>query len=527
MNTFIKGLQKEAAKTTTENGDITYGTTLNHNLDFFGSAGSLRRDLSRVADLFEDALGEAKVTAILNMFYLRDVRGGVGERDAFRTAYKTFAKKYPEDAVKLIPAVGDYGRWDDVLCLLDVIPGKTKEIAGVIQAQLAEDVTNMMAGKPVSLCAKWMPSANTSSEKTRKYARILIKAMGMSEKEYRKMLSALRGYIDILERHMSAKDYNFDYSKLPSKALMKHIKAFMRNDKERYENYKKALEKGATKAKTAAVYPYEILKMSDKALRESMWRDIERHPGDTKTIVVRDGSGSMGWLGANYYGSSVQPIEVATSLAILFSEQLTGDFKDKFISFSRNPQLVDLSHKTTLEEKIRKCAKYDECENTDIMKVYKLILKVEKNCDPKDWIDRIVIISDMQFDHGTTDVPTYEEAKEMFDEAGIPLPRIVYWNVASRVDFPSSDLENVRFVSGLSQYTIEAILNDNAADAVTFMKDTIAKYSPVLKLLEGVDEEATGDASGDGLTPDVTKDGAKEEESGRKRRVFRRGVRPR
>ena len=485
VNTFIQELKKGATRTLTENGDTTFSSTLNANLDFFGASGSLRKRLDEVAGLFENALDEDKETAILNMFYIRDVRGGVGERDAFRQAYKVFAKKYPDDAVALIPAVVDYGRWDDILCLLDIKNDSLiDKVANVVKLQLAKDVMAMTNGQSVSLCAKWMPSTNTSSIKTRLRAKTLAKKMGIKEKEYRQMLSILRGYIDILERHMSARDYSFDYAKLPSKALMKHIKAFQRNDSERYAEYKAMLEAGKAKAKTAAVYPYEITKMTDLALRESMWRDIERHPGETKTIVVRDGSGSMGWLGMGMYNNSVQPIDVATSLAILFSEQLTGDFKDKFITFSANPQFVDLSHKKTLEEKLRKCRKFNECSNTNIMAVYKLILNAEKHCDPKDWINRIVIISDMQFDRGTDNVPTYEEAKKMFDDAGIPLPTIVFWNVASRVDFPSSDLKNVRFVSGLSQYTVKAIMEDTSADAVGFMRNTLAKYESILRLLE-------------------------------------------
>lgn len=481
-NTFIDELRKDASRTTTENGDVTFSTTLNANLDFFGSAGSLRCDQNNVKDLFEDALSENKELAILNMFYLRDPRGGVGERDAFRTAYKVLARKYPEDAVKLIPAVAEFGRWDDILCLLDIKNHNlVTSVAEAVKAQLASDMQNMSENKPVSLCAKWMPSANTSSKETKAKARVLAKAMGLNEKQYRQLLSALRGYIDILERHMSAKDYTFDYSKLPAKALMKHTKAFIKNDEERFKAYKAALAEGKKKAKTKAVFPYEIIKLEDHDLRESMWRDLERHVGDTKTIVVRDGSGSMTW---SQMGGNTTPLDVATSLAILFSEQLTGDFKDRFITFSADPEFVDLSRKTTLEQKLMKCRRYDDCSNTDIMKVYKLILKAEKKCDPKDWIERIVIISDMQFDRGTRNVPTYEEAKEMFDEAGIPLPKIVFWNVASRVDFPSSDLKNVRFVSGLSQYTVEAILNDSAASAAEFMELTVSKYRPVLELLK-------------------------------------------
>jgi hypothetical protein len=96
----------------------------------------------------------------------------------------------------------------------------------------------------------------------------------------------------------------------------------------------------------------------------------------------------------------------------------------------------------------------------------------------------MIIISDMQFDQGTRNVPTYEEAKVLFEEAGIPFPQIVYWNVASRCDIPSSDLENVRLVSGLSQYIIEGILKDETPDGLTYMKKVLERYDPVLELMK-------------------------------------------
>ena len=480
MNTLEKQLKSLSSVTYTENGDIAYLTTGDRNLDFFASCGSLRHDQNEVAKKMTLAMFEKEELAILNMIRLRDIRGGLGERDSFRTAYATYFMKEPDKALKLLPAVVEYGRWDDILFLLEEEKAR-RAVSDFIAGQLADDIEAMKEGKSVSLCAKWMPSINASSEKTKSYARILMKELGLREKEYRKMLSVLREYIDILERHLSAKDYSFDYAKLPTKALMKHTKAFMRNDSERYNAFRQSLQKGEVQTKTHAVYPYEIVALRDTVLREAMWKDLERHVGDCRTIVVRDGSGSMTWNA--YSRSSVRPLDIATSLAILFSEQLSGTFRNKFITFSSRPEFVDLSACRTLEEKLLVCSRYNDCSNTDIMRTYQLILEAEKRCDPKDYLEKIVIISDMQFDRGTANVPTYDDAKEMFDKAGIPMPQIVYWNVASRADFPTNSLENVRLVSGSSQYIVEGILKDESIDAIGFMKKELEKYKPVLKLL--------------------------------------------
>ena len=502
MNTLERELKKEAAKTRTANGDVAYSTTYNANLDFFGSCGAMRGKEAQVVGMFTKAYYEDTVLALENLLRLRDVRGGLGERETFRACLKWLSVTNPLLTIKLLPAVVEYGRWDDILCLLD--NKKTVHgVAGFIHKQLEEDWKNYKHGKPVSLCAKWLPSINASSKETVRLARILVREFKTTERNYRIVLSTLRKKIDILETHMSEVDYTFDYSKLPSKALMKHVKAFNRHDLDRYQEYLASLQSGEVKAKTKVVYPYEIIQMEDGVLREAMWRDLERNEGDTKTIVVRDGSGSMySRLSAK---SRTTAADVATSLAILFSEQLTGAFKNKFITFSMSPKFVDLSGYNSLKKKLEITEKENEVANTDIFKVYQLILSAELKCDPKDWIERIVVISDMQFDNcnggrkivrdrygrsyyeysGKWDESTHDTAKKMFQDAGIPFPQVVYWNVNSKEDFPTSDIQDTRFVSGFSQYIVKGILEDRSISAIDFMVQELQKYSCVIGAIAG------------------------------------------
>lgn len=58
---------------------------------------------------------------------------------------------------------------------------------------------------------------------------------------------------------------------------------------------------------------------------EASWKALDRKSFGSKTIVVRDGSGSM------YHGGDDSPINIATSLALLFAEQLSGPYKNSFI----------------------------------------------------------------------------------------------------------------------------------------------------------------------------------------------------
>lgn len=78
--------------------------------------------------------------------------------------------------------------------------------------------------------------------------------MGVDAKIYRQTLSGLRKHINVLEVNMSAKKYDqVDYSKVPSQALRRHVQAFYRNDKDRFEEYKAKLVKGETKANAGAI----------------------------------------------------------------------------------------------------------------------------------------------------------------------------------------------------------------------------------------------------------------------------------
>lgn len=476
---IVKNIKKELNVTYTENKDRAFLSTLDANLDFFGIAGASRYSPHIVERLFREAFYEDPVMAVKNMFYLRDIRGGLGERLAGRISLSTLIQADLDQAVKFIPYIVEYGRWDDLMTYL-YYEGTAQAAADYIKAQLKKDLALFEQGKPISLCSKWMPSINASSAFTRSHAKKLIALMKMTAKDYRQLLSKLRKG-KIVERHLTERDYCFEYEKLPAKALNKYQEAFRRNDPKRYDEYLGKLQRGEVKAKVKTLYPYEILKMLgvNSVLAEAQWQAIERKTDKGNTIVVRDGSGSM-MDTPNVY-------ETATSLAILFSEQLSGEFKNKFITFSAEPQLVELPDDGSLSKKAAICRRYNDCTNTDIRKVYDLLLEASKKItDPKDYITRIVIISDMEFDVGTSNVPTYEEMKNKFKNANIPLPELVFWNVdARRVHFAADkDDPNVRFVSGLSGNLIETIIDNEAIDPIDFMKQTLAKYDFVEILMK-------------------------------------------
>lgn len=229
---MLKFLKKEANMTHTENGAVTYRSTQSECLDLFATIGALRRERDEeITNRFLRAYAEDADLAMKTLFFARDIRGGIGERRVFRTILKWLANNEPRSLEKNIQYIAEYGRYDDLLVLM----GTTCEgkVLHLIKKQLAADCAALEAGESVSLLAKWLPSVNASNEDAIRQAKQIARSLGMNDAQYRKTLSALRTKISIIENNLREKDYTFDYSKQPSKAMFKYRKAFMRNDGDR------------------------------------------------------------------------------------------------------------------------------------------------------------------------------------------------------------------------------------------------------------------------------------------------------
>lgn len=120
MNGFLSAMKNETNYGRTENNGIKHNTTNSALLDMFAMGGSMRnRSDDDVILMFKKAYWEDPVYALKCLFYLRDARGGAGERRFFRVCLKWLAN-YDRDAVlRNLPYVYDYGRIDDLYCLVD------------------------------------------------------------------------------------------------------------------------------------------------------------------------------------------------------------------------------------------------------------------------------------------------------------------------------------------------------------------------------------------------------------------------
>ena len=481
---MLEFLKIEANKTYTENGAVTYRSTGRDCLDLFATIGALRRESEQeITARFLRAYAEDPDLAMKILFYGRDIRGGLGERRVFRILLRWLAASKPESVVRNLPYVAEYGRWDDVLVLLDT-PCRAEALA-LLKQQFDADLAALSSDGDVSLLGKWLPSVNASNDETIRAAKQIANAFGLSDRDYRKTLTKLRAQIRILENNLRKRDYTFDYSKQPSKAMFKYRKAFLRNDAERYGAFMQRVSTGEVKLNTGALYPYEIIEKAyhcDDAERLSLdatWRALADYTQDENALVVADGSGSM------YWGGKPMPAAVAQSLAIYFAEHNRGAFRNHFIAFSMNPRLVEIKGRDIVD-KARYCETFNECANTNIQKVFELVLNaaVRNRVPQKDLPSTLYIISDMEFDScaAGASLTNFEYAAKLFRQAGYRLPNVVFWNVSSRNQQQPVTMneQGVALVSGCSPRIFSMVM-EGSLDPFTFMLSVIdtERYAPI------------------------------------------------
>ena len=471
-----KALNDEFNVSRTENGALGYRTTGKDLLDLNFAVSSLRKAPDeKIEKMFAKAYFADKIAAMRWLFYARDIRGGLGERRMFRTVMRWLIAYDRPVAVAVIPLIAEYGRWDDMIDLLNVNDEVTRlQILDIIGSQIKADLSSYHSGKNVSLLAKWMPSINTSSQKSVEMARNIAKSMGVSEKVYRKSLSALRKTIGIVETSMSQNEWSgINYGSVPSRANLVYNGAFLRHDEERRRQFLSKAVKGEVKMNSATLYPHDIVhkygrsRLVDNGL-EAMWKNLPDYVNGAKnTIVVADGSASM--VSNKVGNTSIEALQVANAIALYFADRLSGEFANKYITFSTRPQLVTVNQ-ATLRDRIMCALAHNEVADTNIEAVFDLILTTAINGKMKqeEIPENILVISDMEFNRcvvGNNERPSerlFTIIAKRYEDAGYKLPRVVFWNVNSRTGtIPVINNEmGVALVSGFTPAIAKMVLSN-------------------------------------------------------------------
>jgi len=463
MSTFVEAVKNQEARTT--NGMKARKSTANAVVDLFYNAGASRG--KDIKPAFAAALAENRELALRVAAWLRDARGGAGERQLFRDILVYLEKTDTEAAKALLAKVPELGRWDDLFVF------KTKALKEVAYTMLG----NALREKN-GLAAKWTPRQGPIAAEIRTF-------FGMSPKFYRKSLVEMT---KVVETNMCAKDWDsINFSHVPSVASARYKKAFNRNT-EKYAAYVASLVKGdnpEVKVNASAVFPYDVLKgrisnygvtynKTEMDLIEAQWNALPNYVGDANILPLVDVSGSMttpaGGHGSN---SKLTCLEVAVSLGLYLADKNKGAFKDTFLTFSGKPELMHL--KGGINSKIDQMVKSNWDMNTDLNKAFAKILDVavKGNVAQEDMPGMVLILSDMQFDQCVKhDDSAIEMIARKYEAAGYTLPKVVFWNLnASYGNAPVKfDKSGTALVSGFSPAVVKPLL---AGDIETFTPESV------------------------------------------------------
>lgn len=496
----------------TANGALALKSTTNPVLDLFFMAGSLRnKELHQYSPSFDAAFTYDKTLTMQLVLWLRDIRGGAGERNTTRNLLKHMEKNYKSDVLKMIPVLAEFGRWDDLLIFTD---NDCKALA------YSTIVDALRAGN--SLAAKWMPRvykmkttnkvltvgqlqntfakpdtktvkeinhgsvSNQNRKNNNKIAHELMTLLNMNERAYRKLLSSLSTTV---EQDMCSNKWDtIEYSKLPSVAGSRYLPAFMKHDETRYRAFLDSLAKGETKINAAALYPYDVIKnvlstsyytqptQQQVQLGIAQWNALTNYMGDNKVIPMVDTSGSMSCTAGD---TTMSCMTVAVSLGLYIADKQEGAFKDLFLNFSNNPQLIQLKGKNIAEKAYDLYRNYSARmfwdQSTNIVAAFDKILvtAIDNSIPQEEMPEKLVVLSDMEFNNynATWGTTAYQTIKRKFEQAGYVLPTVVFWNLNARAgnNPVSSTQDNVSMVSGFSPSVLKAVLSGKTIDPVDTM----------------------------------------------------------
>ena len=516
--------------------DIT-GVTSGRLGLFFKSVRGL--NAPRLYEYFREAANENLTDAFLLAFHIRDCRGGKGERDLGRRALVWLFLNYPTEFASVAPLIADYGRWDDLLELwpgvLDLtdlqrvrqnwcanIKGEAllaqlrelqRGFVRIVARQLVNDLAEMEAGKPITICAKWAPTEKDSVDRKSKTVRTLCSVMGISPHTYRTVYtSPMRQYLRIVERYMCEHRWeDIEYSKVPSCAMKRLKKAFEKHAPDQFAVWKTKLVKGEVEVKAKQLFPHELVhelrvKGGSDVVCEAQWKVLESEVEKLGTLkdslCICDVSGSMESWGFGYGSGKAPafvPMDVSIALSLIVANAVQGPFHNHVITFHDTPTFHVVKSGSLYDRYMGlKCAPWGG--STNLQATFGLILDQAKKhkLAPKDMPKRVFLFSDMQFDQATQvhcQKTNYQVIESKYAKHGYTRPQIVFWNlVGSSTDFSVSVSDNgTALISGFSPSVMKAILNGKDFSPYTVMRDTLddERYRPVRNALAGEDKLGT------------------------------------
>jgi len=477
---------------TTENGAPSLETTGDARVNLFFKLTRDSTKNNKFYDWIDASLNESKIDTLKILFNSRDCRGGKGDRDPFLKGIVYISRKYPKLFYNNIDLIPIYGRYLDLIELYNLYNNEDivqrAFIVKLIKDQFCLDKENLEKNKPISLLAKWFPSENKKWDKLndlrQQVCMILFNTKIVNKYHHRELrieyISPLRKHLKLIENYMCANQWdNIDLSMVPSVAVNRLKKAFLRHIPDKLDAWIQAIKMGRSKINADQIYPHDLVRHYLQGNRldsiiEEQWKVLveKQNTGNfTKSLVISDVSGSM----------EGTPLEVSVALGILIASVTAEPFRNKIITFSGNPELHAIPENCiTLQSKLKNISKMHWEMNTNLQAVFELILNnaLMYNVLAEDMPNRLYILSDMQFDEATNfqDNTSFEGIRKMYKDSGYSLPQIIFWNLRSDTtsDYPvASDIEGVSLVSGYSPSILKYIMECNDMTPYNIMRQVI------------------------------------------------------
>lgn len=464
LSKLVSASQTHDSKT--YNWAITNSTSQSHLVDLFFIAWTLIwQKPSEYMQKRHGAYSEDRLMAIRLLFWMRDVRGWAGVRDAFNYIYNQLSKDEKKYFAHYIP---EYWRWKDVFELAEQDFDSFKEL-------IMYYINKWPELDDFGLFCKRFPRKWVIFNKVRKEC-------WCAPKYLRKLIVENSNTV---EQKMSANEWQeIIYEHIPSKAFNKYQKAFTRHDEERFERF---VRNKSDKIKSTTLYPADIYKSyakgNDHDIIEAQWKNLPNYIETDKTFLpVIDVSGSM----SRSYSSSetwITPIMNSVSLWTYLAERNRSIFKDAYITFSQDPKMHYLPWDSVIHkfEYIR----YDKGQwlNTNIQAVFDLILQsaIDNKLTNEDLPDYVIILSDMEFDE--SDIwwryTNFEAIKKKFATYSsiykYEMPRLIFWNLNWRIGNVPVTINDdwVALVSGYSPAIMKSVMNSKVVTPYDIMKETL------------------------------------------------------
>ena len=462
--TLIEALETGTGKT--QNGMPTNLSTGVAVLDLFGTIGSMRTSSKlEIIKMFSRAFAEEPLLALKALFWLRDIRGGAGERSTFRIIAKHLADQHTDAMKQNLTLIPEYGRWDDMLVFFGTKLEK-KALWLIKDGLIGKISDDGVKGEPDNLCKKWMPRQGAGMKK-------ICAFLQVTQKEYRGIVKT-----PTVEAQMSEGDWEgIAYKSVPSVAFARYAKSFGKHGATSFREFMDNPE-ALAEIKAGVLFPYDVIRTLSAGgdeVAQAQWNALPNYIKEGERVLpIVDTSASMTWFKV---AGEVTGLDVATGLGLYVAERNLGAFKDHFITFSSTPTLQSVGG--TLRERIEQLDSHGWGSGTDLDRVFVLILQqaIKHNVPEDEMPTKILIMSDMEFNQGTSGLPAQGMIEKQYANAGYKCPTVVYWNLNGRAgNNPVRwDASGTLFISGFSPSILNTALTgeEDLRTPTEMMLDTL------------------------------------------------------